>query len=277
MGRCALPVRTALVGALLLALPLPGAAAPATVERFCGYAYDLDGSRFRYTEHHAQRIEDGRWLGGTIDYVAPDGGRIGRKTLSFEAHPLIPVYRMELFGGRYVEGIESVAADHVVAFRQDLGELDRRREKVAYAAPAAADSGFHALIRRDLPSLLGGGRTRFAFIVAGALDQFRFRVGRAGDARFEGRPAVRLRAEPDTLLRWLVDPLDLTYDPANGQLLEYRGPTNLRDPLTGEGYDVRISFFAAPPADLPAAAVEGCARGSNATPVAPVAPAAPIT
>lgn len=254
MGRCTLPVRKAFLTALMLTLPLPAMAA---VERFCGYAYEGDGT-FRYTEHHAQEVTDGRWLGGTISYVGADGQEIGRKTLSFISDPLIPVYKLELFGGKYVEGILSVTADHVVAFRKEPDESETRRKKISYSVPASADSGFHALIRANLPALLAGEKRKFGFIVAGALDQFRFRVRRVGDTTFEGRPAVRLLAEPDSMLRWLVDPLDLTYDPASGQLLEYRGPTNLRDAKTGKGYDVRISFFAAPPADVPPAAQEGC-------------------
>lgn len=262
MGRRTLPVRAALVRALagtpvwalLLALPLPATAA---VERFCGYAYESKGGAYRYTEHHAQRIEDGRWLGGTIEYVAADGSLIGRKTLSFEAHPMIPLYRLELFGGRYVEGIDKVAADHVVALRKEFDQAETRREKVAYSEPASADSGFHALIRANLPALLKRERKPFLFIVAGALDAYRFRVRRVDDTTFAGRTAVRLLAEPDSLLRWLVKPLDLTYDPDSGQLLEYRGPTNLRD-IKGDGYDVRISFFPSPPADAPVAAIAGC-------------------
>lgn len=254
MGRRSLPVRKALLTALVLALPLPALAA---VESFCGYAYDGD-SKFRYTEHHAQQIENGRWLGGTITYIGPDGQEIGRKTLSFASDPLIPVYKLELFGGTYVEGIESVAADHVIAFRKEPDEREPKRKKVAYAAPASADSGFHALIRANLPALLAGEKKRFQFIVAGALDKYRFRVRRVGDTKFEGRPAVRLLAEPDSLLRMLVDPLDLTYDPVNGQLLEYRGPTNLRDASSGKGYNVRILFSTTPPADVPPAAQEGC-------------------
>jgi hypothetical protein len=51
--------------------------------RFRGYAYDLASNRYLYTEVHKATIAGGQWQGGTIDYFAPDGRRIGRKEVSF--------------------------------------------------------------------------------------------------------------------------------------------------------------------------------------------------
>lgn len=252
-------------GVLPLVLLLAAPAGMAEELQFCGYAYGQEDGRYRYTEVHRQQVDNGRWVGGSIDYIAADGSRIGRKTLDFASNPTIPQYRLELFDGRYVEGIEAVNGKEVVVLRKLLGDAEPQRKTIAYDAPAGADSGFHAVIRQRLPDLLQGQTARFSFIVAGALDQFRFRVRRAGELTFAGRKAVRLVGEPDTLLRWLVDPLQLVYDPVNGQLLEYRGPTNLVDPKTGDGYPVRISFPSEIPADAPGAAVRDC-RASPALP-----------
>jgi len=53
---------------------------------------------------------------------------------------------------------------------------------------------------------------------------------------------VRFRVEPDSLLRWMVDPLELTYEPAQRKLVEYHGVSNLHDPATGKAYNVRIIY-----------------------------------
>lgn len=262
MGRRTLPVRTALLSALAAGQLMFGAALAAPVTaHFCGYAFDLKSGQFRYTEVHDQSLDGDRWLAGSIDYIAADGSVIGRKTLSFESNPLIPVYRLELLGGRYVEGIERVDAGAVLTYRKEFSDTAIKRETISYAAPASADSGFHSLIRANLADLVAGQTKRFEFIVTGAMDRFKFRVRRSGDATFEGRPAVRLLAEPDTWLRLLVDPLDMVYDPANGQLLEYRGPTNLRDPVTLKGYDVHITYPSRIPDAVPPAAASACSSG----------------
>ena len=80
---------------------------------------------------------------------------------------------------------------------------------------------------------------------------YRFRAQRIGAARFEGRPAVLIRVEPDSLLRWLVPSLELTYEPDERKLVEYHGVSNLHDPATGKAYNVRIIYPSKPPADAP--------------------------
>ena len=259
MGRRALPVRAApLIGiAALLLAATPARAEPVGLQ-FCGYAHDLKSGKYRYTELHRQQMDADRWLGGTITYVAPDGTTLGKKELSFGANPFVPVYRLELFGGRYVEGIERVDADRAVAYRKPLDRDTVERKDIFFAPGAAADSGFHALIRANLATLVDGATRRFGFIVAGGLESYRFRVYRDADVRFENRAAVRLLAQPDTLLSLLVAPLDLTYDPVNGQLLEYRGRSNLIERDSGNGFDVRIVFAAKPPAGVPSAAAAPC-------------------
>jgi hypothetical protein len=240
--RAALPVLAA-----LLALP-----AHAEMRQFRGYAYDLATNRFLYTELHEQRIENDRWLGGSIAYYGPDGSEIGRKTLDFSRDPFVPVYRLQLTTrGGYVEAITAVTAERIEMEKQGYGATAVERESLARPPVVAADSGFHAFVRERFPELLSGKTVTFAFAVAGNLAVYKFRARRLPDTTFEDRPAVRFRVEPDSLLRWLVDPLELTYDPAQRRLLEYRGVSNLHDPATGKAYNARITYPSSPPADAP--------------------------
>lgn len=231
----------------LILLGLPGLLHAETF-RFYGHAYELDGGRYLYTEVHEQEIVDERWLRGRIRYFDPQGQLIGSKTLDFSADPFIPVYRLELPYKDYAEGIREVGKT-VTLYKSGK---DGRREKVLdRRAGMAADSGFHTLIRDNFPALMQGQTVRFTLAVAGNLDTYRFRIRKTGETRFDGKAAVKLRVEPDSLLRLLADPLDLVYEPAQRQLLEYRGISNIHDPATGSAYNARIIYPDQPPADAP--------------------------
>lgn len=234
--------------ALSLSLAASAALAQAQVERFYGYAYDLDSGRYLYTEVHEQSIEGNRWLGGSIRYYDPQGASLGVKTLDFSRDEFIPLYRLSLPYREYAEGIRSIG-DKVEIYTEQGGKI--RSKQVSRRAPIAADSGFHSYIRTHFKALMAGEVVPFSLIVAGNLDDYRFRIKKVGDTRFDGKDAVRLIVEPDSILRLIVDPLDLVYDPKLMQLLEYRGISNISDPVTGKPYNARIIYPAQPPADAP--------------------------
>lgn len=237
--------------AAILGLSSTASGAP-SVLRFHGYAYDLETRRYLYTEVHEQKIEGERWLGGSITYIAPDGSLIGKKTMDFTQDPFIPLYRLELKpGGGYVEGISAIGADSIEMYRKGYKDSAEKRKKVKRPEATAADSGFHSYIREHFAELMSGKKVRFTFGVAGNLDVYKFRARRIEDGTFENKPVVRFRVEPDTLLRLLVDALELSYDTEQRKLLEYRGVSNLHDPTTGDAYDVRIIYPSTPPADAP--------------------------
>lgn len=239
-----------------LALTLFAAGASGEAQRthtFRGYAYDLASGKFLYTEVHRQVIAGERWVGGTIDYYAPDGSRIGHKDLDFSADPYVPVYRLELStGGGYAEGITAVGAERIELSKQGYGASQPRSATVKRHGAMAADSGFHSFLRDHFAELLAGKTVPFTFVVSGELDTFKFRARRGADATFEGQPAVRLEVEPSTLLRLLFDKLEILYEPGQRRMLEYRGISNLHDPTTHKAYTVRIVYPSSPPADAPA-------------------------
>ena len=241
-------------GSLVAAiLGLACTAAAAETHTFRGYAYDLASGKFLYTEVHRQVVEGPRWLGGTIDYYAPDGSRIGHKTLDFSQDPYVPVYQLDLTtGGGYMEGIAALTPDRIEMKKQGYGSAAVRKAAVARRGAMVADSGFHSFLRDRFPDLLAGKTVEFTFAVSGELDSFRFRARRIADGTFEGKAAVQLKVEPSTWLRLLAAPLFVLYDSEQRRLLEYRGISNLHDPRTREAYNVRIVYPSVPPADAPA-------------------------
>lgn len=234
---------------LLLIIASSTAHAEITNNRFYGYAYDADSGRYLYTEAHHQRLDGERWLGGTIKYYGADGGLIASKTLDFSADPYIPLFRLEIPGQHYVEAITSVTQKLFTMLRISDGQT--RTDEISRVPGMAADSGFHNAIVDHFDQLKSGETFRFRFGVAGMLDTFSFRCRKTGDTAVDGRPAITLRVEPDSLLRFLGGPLTIVYELETKHLLDYRGVSNLHDPATGKAYNVHITYASKPPADAP--------------------------
>jgi hypothetical protein len=236
--------------AVSLLCAVSAARADAETRRFYGYAYDLATGKYLYTEVYREDLERGRWLGGHTSYYDAAGNRLGEKTLSFAADPYVPVYTLSLPGMGYSEGISKVSADGVEMFKETR-ENGRQTGSVPKAEQMAADSGFHSYLYQHMPELVAGQTIKFRFAVAGQLDSYNFRARKIGDTRFEDKPAIQLKVEPDSLLRFVVAPLILTYDPRSRDLLEYRGISNVLNPATGKPYNIRIAYYSKPPDDAP--------------------------
>ncbi|MGQ0699107.1 MAG: hypothetical protein ACT4PZ_12790 [Panacagrimonas sp.] len=240
----------ALIATSLLAassLMSPAHAAEQTV-RFYGYAYDLKTDAYLYTEVHEQKIVDDKWVSGTIRYYSPDGVKLGTKTLDFSADPFIPLYQYELPALGYREGITGIGKE-VTLMKSDKGKT--KTERVPKKDPIAADSGFHSFLHHNFKDLMAGKTVAFTFIAAGNLDSYKFRAKRIEDVTFDGKKAVRILVEANSLLRIVAPNLMVTYEPGQIRLLEYRGPSNVIDPKTEKVYDARIAYYDKPPANAP--------------------------
>lgn len=235
--------------AALLLLACGVSTAAAETLQFRGYAYDLKTNRYLYTEVHEQVYEGDVWKSGRIRFFDAAGKPIGQKTLDFSSAASIPVYRFELPAEHYVEAITAVSKTEVKLLKTADGKTS---EKTLKRTPTtAADSGFHTYLVSHFDELMAGKTVAFNFVVAGNLDAYSFRAKRIADTQFEGKPAVRFRVEPDSLLRYLVSPLELSYDEKQRKLLEYKGISNVHDPKTGKAYNARIIFPDQPPTDAP--------------------------
>jgi len=231
----------------LLALPLPVAA---ETLRFYGYATHLETGKYLYTEWHEQELEGGKVQTAVISYFDASGKAVAKKTLDYRQNRSVPLFRSEHPEQGYVEALRGINGGKLELFKVTREKGEQTKALDLPEGAVAADSGFNHLVQDNLPRMLAGETVPFHLVVAGKLDAFSFRGRKVRDDSFEGAPAVLLRVEPDSLLRLLVDPLDLLYDPATRRLLEYRGVSNILDPATGKVYKkVRISYSAKPPAE----------------------------
>lgn len=219
----------------------------ASSERFVGYAQDLESGRYLYSELHNHQLAQGCWETGTVWYRDAQGKLLASKQLDFRESPFLPLMRFRIEGRDYRDEIQSILAKALVVQRSRDGRIDSAR--VPRIKDQAADAGFHHYILAHLPELAAGKTVKLNFVVAGQGDQYRFRMVPVAVQA----DRVRLRVEPDTLLRWLVDPLLLDYSVAEQRLLQYEGASNLFD-ADGSLYSVRIVFSDTPPSFVPASA-----------------------
>lgn len=218
------------------------ATAGAQAETVLGFARDAGSQRFLYTEVHVfQRGPDGEVQTATSRYYDPQGREIATKSLDYRANRFIPIYRLEMPAQRYSEGIAS-NADPIVVFKQDQGKA-ARKSLARVPGLEAADAGFNHLLLDQLPQLRQGETVSFQLIVAGNTDRYRFRARKVAEVQVEQEKGVQLRVEPDSLLRLLVDPIDIVYDAKGTRLLSYLGVSNILDPVSGQVYKrVSISY-----------------------------------
>jgi len=226
-----------------LALGLMAATTSAESLRFYGFATHLESGKYLYTELHEQQVENGQVKTATISYFDATGKLVARKTLDYRQNRSIPLFRIDHPDEGYVEALRAIGGGKLDLLKVTREKGEETRQLPVPKGAVAADSGFNHLIEDNLPRLLAGETVQFHLVVAGNLDVYHFRARRIGEERFEGAPAALLRVEPDSLLRLLVDPLDLLYDPSTRRLLEYRGVSNILDPATSKVYKkVRIRY-----------------------------------
>jgi hypothetical protein len=240
--RMSIPAHLAWAACLSVCLLVPAQAAKVT-----GQVRDASTQGLLYTEVHEQTLAaDGSVQTALTTYLDPQGREIGRKVLDFRANRTVPRYRMDLPTQRYAEGITEVGSD-VAVFKLDQGQEQRKRLPLAKGR-VAADSGFNQLLLDQMPAIKAGETVAFVLIVPGKADQYQFRARKRSEPSPPSEAArLRVTVEPDSLLRWVVSPIELVYNMEGTRLLQYTGLSNVLDPATGQVYPrVQIQYGYAP-------------------------------
>lgn len=226
--------------------PAASSVSAAALQPRTGYAFLLETGAPVYREQHEPRVEDGRLLGDTVVYRGEDGAVIARKHVDFAAHPLHPSFELVDRRTGYVEGLAQPSRGRVTLYHRKPGQSGRERRTLDAPEGLVADAGFDVLVFRHMEALRSGRTLTFPFAVPSRLDTIDFRLRRVARRRVLGREAVVIRMEPESmLLRWLVDPIEVSYAADTGRLLRYEGLSNIPDPARDGNYRVRIDF---PPA-----------------------------
>jgi hypothetical protein len=234
------------LGALLLAQTPPALASGA---RYIGFAHDLDSGRLIYSEIHEETSRDGRPQRLRTEYRSADGALIARRDVRFGIDPLLPDFEMRDENGELLEGLRRQDDRLSVLHRRDGQRL--REATLAIDAADVADAGFTQLILARWDTLVSGAIERFDFVVPSRLGTVPMRLRKVARGEVLGEPAVTFNLElANPLLRWLVDPIQVTFHAERRELLRYVGISNMRK-APGENFRVRIDF---PPAQRQVAA-----------------------
>jgi hypothetical protein len=254
-------VRGRALAALLLAASAAVCADDGPVARLEGVAVSLPERREVYRELHEIAAFAHR-----IEYRAPDGTLIARKTLDYRCSQSAPTFEQHdlrsgsRIGGRWERGGYRLLRDDA---SRTLGAGDT----------LVASSGFDRFVQMQWDALARGEAVDFDFALPARLDTLRLRIARTGAVADVPDAALWLRIVPaQPLLRAFVDPIVLAYD-AGRRLLIYRGLSNLDD-AAGNPQSVEIRYSHLPAE--PSGEARQFAAGETAA-VEPFAPDARIT
>lgn len=234
-------VAVAVAGTAVLAAVVGATSASAAeTERFTGVAHDVKSGRVLYTEQYEVSVDEGHWRSGSTQYVLPTGQTFAERRFDFSQDRYIPVFSLDQSDPAYREGIARLDRAKVEPYLVRDGErqtasLDRVKDMVA-------DCGSQAYLVDHLDALKAGNTLHFTLVVAGRVDAFKLRAAKVRDADVDGRHAIVVRIELDSLLSVVLPPLELTFDTVSKRMLEYVGIANVKDPATHKSYTARIVY-----------------------------------
>lgn len=211
-----------------------------------GSAVDLRTGLPLYVEEHQEVTIGGRRSRLVTVYRDAAGTIIAERSVDYVADRFVPTFRFEDKRTGYMEGAETVSGGVRLYSRASTG--DEMREKlVSIPSPAVVDAGFNDFVQAHWDDVMAGRTMKMNFGVPSRLDYFRFRLSKVEDQIVSGTARTVVRCEVDNvLLRWLVDPITLTYDRDTRRMISYEGISNVSDEQ-GNSHSVRIVFDPAGP------------------------------
>ena len=235
-------MRDGLVGLVLAAACLLGLSTPASAERqqFTATAHDLKTGRALYVEHYDVEVDGGRWKSGTTRYTSPDGKALGERKFDFARDHYVPVYAFDQTDVDYHEGVTRIEGQQIDVYNVRGGKRDQAT--LQRSGTMVGDCGSQPYLVDHLAALDRGETIHFTLVVPGRTDSFKLRARKVEDRTIDGRRALHVRIELDSMLRLILPTLELTIDPETKRLVEYSGITNLKDPATQKSYSARIVF-----------------------------------
>ncbi|EHQ06780.1 hypothetical protein [Leptonema illini] len=230
-------LRYAISALLLLSLPVLAVEG----RSFRGNAFDLRTGQFLYSENHTETYRNGQHAATTLLYKDPAEKVFAEKRSEYRPGSTVPSFRLEDRRSGYVEGC-SPSGGAIMLFHRDDAQSAQKSGSIPAGSDLVVDSGFHLYLKKNRDALLAGQTLVFRFGVPSRLTTFDFRVRKIADTEVNGRRAVRFQLAPDNLiLRSVVAPILVDYDPTTMDLLAYTGLSNIYDE-NGKAYNVYIVF-----------------------------------
>ena len=224
---------------LLFAFGLPVAAGDKIGETV-GSAYDLKSDELLYQETHCISLDK---LAREVIYEDAKGELIARKMVDYSSGATTPsfvqhnLYSNELIEVALQQGVVTMAV-------VDAGNRDTRKsvtEQPSQDLPIVIDAGFDVFVRENWDSLVAGESFEFQFPFADRSSLIELRIRRFG-CSYSTQTDQCFRLElASWLLRMVVKPIELGYDPGLRRLKRFRGLSNIGDE-NGNGLVVDIQY-----------------------------------
>lgn len=236
--------------ALLLALAMPlHAAAAENTTRAIGHAHDLENDEFLYREVYCANGNPDEM---EVIYRNETDRMIARKLLDYRTGPVSPSFiQHNLYSSEVIEVGLSDGEVKMAVVDADSSETKKSATSATGdEMEVVIDAGFDEYVRRNWDSLLAGEKKRFLFPFAEHAKLLELRIKRSG-CSYETDTDQCFKLElSNWLMRMLVAPIELGYDPELQRLLRYRGLSNIGDGKgNGSVVDIRYDYQ-----DLPALA-----------------------
>jgi hypothetical protein len=203
---------------------------------FIGKAYDKDSGKLLYSEQHRIFLnEAGHYQRAEVTYRDQDNLEFAKKHLSYDKWATVPsTLYQELSGPFYYEVLpndESIKLNYQDEEQQTSDVLALNGEELF-----VVDAGFDRLVSEHWDFLLTSEPLVFSFLAVTRSQFYDFRLVMEG-LEEDGQRVV-FKLEPDNrLLRWLLEPMYLTYQLNTQRLVRFEGLTNVRKRMNGQATD----------------------------------------
>ncbi len=222
---------------------------PAETFQVVGSAFSLGDGQLLYREYHYYSKD---LLDHRVIYRSPDDEPVADKTLDYRSGFTTPsfVQQDELYPQLIDVKLQEDRLSIKYVQKGDSPEKKTLKAKV----PLVIDAGFDYFVRENWQSLIDTGKSMdFYYPAPTRLSLMELRMQHQPCSE-EIRPGEEVSAECFTitsanwLIRVLIDPIEIAYDPQTQQLLRFRGLGNVFD-SGGSGMKVDIQYCYPQPGD----------------------------
>lgn len=191
-----------------------------------GEAQSLKTGQLLYRELHY--LDGERPASRRVDYRDSRGELIARKNLVYAGRAHQP--DLEQTNQRCGEEISvtSISVSDKIKVRYlECGASKAQSKILELSEWLVVDAGFDALIQQHWQELAAGGTLDFEFLAPSRLGTLNFELNKAACEQ-GGEVCFRIEAQA-WWLRWVLEPIQLRYEPNSQRLLRYTGLGNVAD------------------------------------------------
>jgi len=215
-----------LIGAGLLLIALPAHAEVTRV--FNSEVYRAGTDELVYTERHEYQLVNGQPDEAKVTYFSPQGEVVAIKRLDFEEGAAKPFFTRQNMVNGVEEGFSKVEdGPEGELFRKNIDGSRDCGDRMVASDNMVIDAGFNQLLKQNLDVLAKGQAIAFDLLIPKACRAIGFKVEPLNSYEDDH---IRLALKPQNFFfRMMVPETELIYSRTTGELVYYRGLSDLTD------------------------------------------------